>query len=315
MSTTVNIGACNCCNNCACCWTFGAYAGCPYPQVTLTPGTPPNVRLDYLNSINCGGSCFAEQQLIVLTTKIKVTAPVTLTINLTGYVENFDAGFDNCSVDVDGVVQAAITSVDGNIPCGMISVSASGSVALTSGCHQITIAGYTGDNLHHVGMYHNIEFILSDPTAVVSTCSSALCNVPQASQQFRMQMLSPDQFSAQTARRAKRPALRNAIGPGAFLTKILAQLGIKSGPACACKARAIEMDCRGCDWCEENIDTIVGWLREEATKRKLPFVDFAGKLLVKRAIKLARAAEAKAEQECDEPDTPPLDSDSQASAG
>jgi hypothetical protein len=50
------------------------------------------------------------------------------------------------------------------------------------------------------------------------------------------------------------------------------------------------MDRNGCDWCEANIDTIVGWLREEATKRKLPFVDIAGRLLVKRAIRNARKA-------------------------
>jgi hypothetical protein len=48
------------------------------------------------------------------------------------------------------------------------------------------------------------------------------------------------------------------------------------------------MDARGVAWCERNIDTIVGWLREEATKRKLPFVDIAGRLLVKRAIRNAR---------------------------
>jgi hypothetical protein len=37
-------------------------------------------------------------------------------------------------------------------------------------------------------------------------------------------------------------------------------------------------------WCEANIGVIVGWLREEAERRKLPFVDLAGELLVKRAI-------------------------------
>ncbi len=48
------------------------------------------------------------------------------------------------------------------------------------------------------------------------------------------------------------------------------------------------MDARGCDWCEENLDAIVGWLREEAEKRGLPFIDVAGRLLVRRAIKNAR---------------------------
>jgi hypothetical protein len=48
------------------------------------------------------------------------------------------------------------------------------------------------------------------------------------------------------------------------------------------------MDERGCDWCEANIDMIVGWLREEAANRKLPFVDAAGRMLVRRAIRNAR---------------------------
>ena len=40
-------------------------------------------------------------------------------------------------------------------------------------------------------------------------------------------------------------------------------------------------------WCEKNIDEIVGWLEEEARKRRLPFVRYAAKLLVRRAIRLA----------------------------
>jgi hypothetical protein len=79
-------------------------------------------------------------------------------------------------------------------------------------------------------------------------------------------------------------------GPGAELTKLLSRIGITATPNCSCKARAAEMDAQGCDWCEENIDTIVGWLREEATKRGLPFLDAAGRLLVKRAIRNARQA-------------------------
>ena len=48
------------------------------------------------------------------------------------------------------------------------------------------------------------------------------------------------------------------------------------------------MDQWGCDKCEERIDEIVGWLREEATKRRLPFIDAVGRMIVKRAIKIAR---------------------------
>jgi hypothetical protein len=48
------------------------------------------------------------------------------------------------------------------------------------------------------------------------------------------------------------------------------------------------MDLSGPDWCAANIDTIVGWLREQAQARGLPFLDAAGRLLVRRAIRNAR---------------------------
>jgi hypothetical protein len=45
-------------------------------------------------------------------------------------------------------------------------------------------------------------------------------------------------------------------------------------------------------WCEANLDKIVGWLREQAEARGLPFLDLAGRLLVRRAIQNARKADA-----------------------
>jgi hypothetical protein len=39
------------------------------------------------------------------------------------------------------------------------------------------------------------------------------------------------------------------------------------------------MDRLGVDWCEQNLEKIVGWLKEEAIKRKLPFFRFAGRRL------------------------------------
>ena len=77
---------------------------------------------------------------------------------------------------------------------------------------------------------------------------------------------------------------------GTAIKSLLATVGIVATPDCSCNQRAAEMDRRGCDWCDENLDVIVGWLRDEAHKRKLPFVDFAGRLLVKRAISNARRA-------------------------
>ena len=86
------------------------------------------------------------------------------------------------------------------------------------------------------------------------------------------------------------PPLRLPAGPGTELKKLLRGIGIVPTPGCSCNARAAEMDARGCGWCEANVELIVGWLREEATKRRLPFVDAAGRLLVRRAIANARRA-------------------------
>jgi hypothetical protein len=80
-------------------------------------------------------------------------------------------------------------------------------------------------------------------------------------------------------------------GPGTELKKLLAKVGITASPNCSCKARAAEMDRREHEtpgWCDANLDTIVGWLREQAEARGLPFLDIAGRLLVKRAIANAR---------------------------
>jgi hypothetical protein len=87
-----------------------------------------------------------------------------------------------------------------------------------------------------------------------------------------------------TVQRKPKPV---GYGPGTELKKMLATIGITAEPTCKCNARAEEMDRMEQafpGWCEANIDLIVGWLREEAERRKLPFVDLAGKLLVKRAI-------------------------------
>ena len=85
------------------------------------------------------------------------------------------------------------------------------------------------------------------------------------------------------------PAAEPRCLAGTALSTLLSRFGINANePGCKCRARAAQMNARGCDWCEANIDTIVGWLREEATKRGLPFVDMAGRMLVRRAIRNAR---------------------------
>jgi hypothetical protein len=92
-------------------------------------------------------------------------------------------------------------------------------------------------------------------------------------------------------------------GPGTELKTLLGRIGIHATPNCACNNRMYVMNEKGCDWCEKNIDEISGWLKEEATRRKLPYIDFAGKTLIRLAIKRARKKEQHANQ------TPPHNPD------
>ena len=80
----------------------------------------------------------------------------------------------------------------------------------------------------------------------------------------------------------------SGAGPGTQLRRLLRGIGITSTPNCSCNKRSKIMDEQGCDWCEENIDTISGWLAEESKKRKLPYMHAAGKLLIRLAIRRAR---------------------------
>lgn len=82
-------------------------------------------------------------------------------------------------------------------------------------------------------------------------------------------------------------------GPGSVLSNMISSLGIKTSPDCSCKKHAIMMNEKGADWCEENIDTVIGWLKEESTKRRLPFIQSVAKLIVKRAINTSRRLKLK----------------------
>lgn len=83
---------------------------------------------------------------------------------------------------------------------------------------------------------------------------------------------------------------------GSQLKKLLAVFFVAS-QNCRCNARAEHMNAMGNDWCEQNIETIVEWLKEEAAARGLPFISTVGRMLVRRAIQNARkeAQRAKAD--------------------
>jgi hypothetical protein len=77
-------------------------------------------------------------------------------------------------------------------------------------------------------------------------------------------------------------------GPGTQLKKLLGKIGIKSTEGCSCNRRAKLMNERGIEWCEQNVGEIVGWLREEASRRGLPFLDMPAKIIINKSIKMAK---------------------------
>jgi len=82
--------------------------------------------------------------------------------------------------------------------------------------------------------------------------------------------------------RARREAKK--MGPGTELKRLLGKFFIRARDGCLCDQRALLMDEAGPDWCQENLTVIVGWMREEAVNRGLPFVELAARMLVLRAI-------------------------------
>lgn len=84
--------------------------------------------------------------------------------------------------------------------------------------------------------------------------------------------------------------LKPSGGPGTELSKLLKRFGISPTPTCPCREMADSMDAWGCDEASkpERIDEVVAAMRSEAAARGLPFIDAAGRLLVRRAIANAR---------------------------
>jgi hypothetical protein len=89
---------------------------------------------------------------------------------------------------------------------------------------------------------------------------------------------------------AEIPPQRPTRGPGTELSRLLKRFGIQPTPTCQCRAKAAEMDAWGPDEASkpERIAEVVAVMRAEAEARGLPFLDVAGRFLIKRAIKNAR---------------------------
>lgn len=57
------------------------------------------------------------------------------------------------------------------------------------------------------------------------------------------------------------------LGPGGELKRLLSRLGFEATETCSCNKYAKQMDENGPEWCRDNVETIVGWLRKEWTKK------------------------------------------------
>ncbi|KKK95789.1 hypothetical protein LCGC14_2669260, partial [marine sediment metagenome] len=121
------------------------------------------------------------------------------------------------------------------------------------------------------------------PTTTKYPCNKQLCRKP--TRRRCLIPLTPEEIAEQ-----KHQQQLQQNGTGTQLEKLLRIVGITEKEGCKCGSRAAVMNSEGPDWCEQNIKTIVGWMKEEAQKRKLKllFNEKLAALLVKRAIKNAR---------------------------
>jgi hypothetical protein len=73
-------------------------------------------------------------------------------------------------------------------------------------------------------------------------------------------------------------------GAGQKLEQLLKWLLIRPASGCKCQERARTMDLHGPEWVKENKDTVVGWLREAAAGRGIPFFEPIARGLINKAV-------------------------------
>lgn len=79
-------------------------------------------------------------------------------------------------------------------------------------------------------------------------------------------------------------------GPGTELKRLLKHLGVVSDSNCDCDWHVVEMDYWGSEKCRLEINTILGWLKESATKKEWPWNEKIVHTLILLACDLADGA-------------------------
>ena len=155
--------------------------------------------------------------------------------------------------------------------------------------HDTSLYGLVGDG-NTKGLWWAIKsFLAGNPEWFVAEHNDA---------QYGMTVLSrfaKDRPKDETKPWPKTDADGKPCGCGTHLKALLKKIGIVATENCSCNHRAKIMDQQGIAWCKDNIETILDWLNEEATKRELGGLFFrpAVKLMVQRAIAKAEKDEAK----------------------
>jgi glycosyltransferase involved in cell wall biosynthesis len=75
--------------------------------------------------------------------------------------------------------------------------------------------------------------------------------------------------------------------PGTLFKGMLLAIGIKAEAGCRCEEYAALMDSWGVELCRQRVPMIVGWLRQEAERRKVPMIGFNA--IANAAVKAALA--------------------------
>lgn len=113
-------------------------------------------------------------------------------------------------------------------------------------------------------------------------------NITKEQAQQKLYQLAENNIQSYLQNLFPRTLEDDPYGPGSILASMFSAIGIKSSPTCSCKRHALEMNTRGIEWCEQNVDTICGWLEEECKSRKIPYVETVAKMVVNRAISKAK---------------------------
>ena len=116
-----------------------------------------SVRIGFDDSKNCAGMN-ANTQSGTASRRVCLSTPQRLTINMTGYVETQNGGFEHAEARVNGQVVASGGSYEEGSGCTMREATASGFSDVSAGEHLIELSASTNDRLYHVGAFWEFHF-------------------------------------------------------------------------------------------------------------------------------------------------------------